>query len=263
MKKPAPDSFFPLFIHFCDTGVRKGWHESGTGGLSMLLYPDLVLDIEAGLDFSRPFQPLGVTVPELAKDFLIVSGNEQFLDDILDRPDEICGIIQVSPDGTGYRKVLGFLSDQRPNNDDSERQPTRDLAHHLLIHAQRLRAGKGRKSVVYHCHPANLTALTYMLPLKDEIFSRILAQSSVRFPEVLPDGIGVIDRLIRDPVQLGAETARKFERHDAVVLAFHGLICAGVSLPDVFGVVEVLEKAADIRLRLLQMPNGTRQEPEL
>lgn len=260
---PNPGMFFPLFIHFCDNGVKKGWHEGGTGGLSMLLYPDLVLDIEAGLDLTGTFRPLGISVPELAKEFLIVSGSEQFLDDIMERPDEICGIIQVSPDGTGYRKVLGFLSEQRPNSDMSERQPTKDLANHLLIHARRLRAGKGRKSVVYHCHPTYLTALTYMLPLEDKAFSRILSQSSARFSEVLPDGVGVIDRLIRDPAQLGVETARKFERHNAVVWAFHGLICAGDSLPDVFGLVEVLEKAAHIRLKLLQMPNGVRQEPDL
>ncbi len=246
------NNFFSLFVHYCDNGVRRGWHEAGAGGLSMLIFPEVILGIEAGLDFTAPFQPLEIPVPSLSKEFFLISGRDQFLDDVLLRPDEICGIIQISPDGTGYRKVLGFKA---------KKEPSPDLQVHLLVHEQYLKRAPNRRSVVYHSHPANMTTLSYLLPLEDEALTQTLSRSSYLFRDRLPAGVGVIWAPESDGRELATLTAEKFARCDAVLWAFRGLICVTESLPRAIGLVELLEKAAATRIRLLQIPGAPLQEP--
>ena len=45
--------------------------------------------------------------------------------------------------------------------------------------------------MIYHAHPANSIALTFVLPLKDEVFTRELWEMATECPVVFPDGIGV------------------------------------------------------------------------
>ena len=246
--------FFSFFLHYCDLAVKRGWHPGAGGCLSMMIFPELILGIEAGLDFTGKFEPIPFQVPELSKEFLAVSSRSRFMDDMLARPDEFCGIIQIAPDGTGYRKVLGF---------EGGTEPSEDLPVHLLIHAKRFGKSGDRKSVVYHCHPAKLTALSYLLPLEDRAFSEAILRASFQCRKLLPEGVGVVKASEVDLGDLAEKTAKKMERFDAAVWAFHGLICTADCLPNVILITEVLERAAEMRILLMQMPGGVRQEPEL
>ena len=46
--------------------------------------------------------------------------------------------------------------------------------------------------VIYHCHATNVIALTFILPLKDEIFTREFWEMATECPVVFPDGVGVV-----------------------------------------------------------------------
>lgn len=248
------ENLFSMFIHCCEVGGKRGWHERGGGALSVVLDADTLAQIQSGLDFSKPFLPLEKKVENMGRGFILVTGSEQTLEDAPRYPEDICGVVQVSPDGSAYRTVMGF---------ESGVGPTQDLGMHLMIHSALSHRNGKRRSIVYHCHPANLTALSYLLPLEEEAFSKTLWRSGVQCREAFPRGIGIIDRLERDPVKLGESCAEKLKKRDGVLLAFHGLVLHSCSLMDTVGKAEAVEKAAEIRLKLLQVPGGILQEPDL
>jgi rhamnulose-1-phosphate aldolase len=247
-------NLFSNFVDACAMGGEHGWHEAQNGGMSLLLDTPTIMELEPGLDLRSEYVPIGVSVPRLAREFLLITGEERAFRDAKEYPDELCGIIQISPDGTAYRTVMGFVSGQKP---------TENLPTHLMAHVACLEKGFNAHSVIYHCHPSNLIALTYLLPLEQSSFSRTLSRSGVSCAIALPDGVGLVEELLLDQPRLAQRTAEEFHHHNAVVWAFHGVMAAGHTLHEVIGNVEALEKAAEIRLKLLQVPGGPRQEPEL
>ena len=50
----------------------------------------------------------------------------------------------------------------------------------------------GAYRVIYHAHTANVIALTFVLPLTDEVFTRELWEMATECPVVFPSGIGVV-----------------------------------------------------------------------
>ena len=66
-----------------------------------------------------------------------------------------------------YRIVWGLRDGGRP---------TSELPSYLLNLAVKKRIDPDYR-VVYHAHPANIIALTYVLPLNDELFTRELWQT--------------------------------------------------------------------------------------
>lgn len=54
----------------------------------------------------------------------------------------------------------------------------------------------GKHRVIYHAHTTNTIALTFVLPLKDEIFTRELWEMATECPVVFPSGIGVVPWMV-------------------------------------------------------------------
>lgn len=50
--------------------------------------------------------------------------------------------------------------------------------------------------VVYHAHTTNIIALTFVLPLKDKVFTRELWEMATECPVVFPDGVGVVPWMV-------------------------------------------------------------------
>lgn len=248
------ENLFSMFVHCCEVGGKHGWHERSGGSMSVVLDAETLTHIEYGLDFSKPFVPLEKKTEKMGREFLLVTGSEYMLEDAPRYPEDLCGVVQIGPDGDSYRTVMGF---------ESGISPTADLNMHLLIHNELYHKNGKKRSVVYHCHPSNLTALSYLLPLEEESFTKTLWRSSVQCREAMPRGIGIIDHLETDRIRIGENCAKLLKKRDAVLLAFHGLILQGDSLMGIVGEAESIEKAADIRMKLLQVPDGIRQEPNL
>lgn len=261
------DNFFAAFIKACKTGADRGWHRCGGGSLSMRLDFSTLEALQSALDLDGDYQPIGTSVPGLGREFFLVTAGTSLMQEAFDRPDEASGIIQISPDGSGWRTVLGFLSGA---------QPMGDLGIHLLCHEKRC-SRPGTPSVIYHSCPMNLIALTYLVPLEDEAMSRLLRQSFFQCNVLLPDGVGVISPedftpLYRDGDELekrglaerrAAATTEKFGKHRVVIWPHCGMICAAGSVIDAVRITEAVEMAAEIRLKLMQNPGGIRQEPEI
>ena len=53
-------------------------------------------------------------------------------------------------------------------------RPTSELPTHLAAHELKKEMTNGTNRIIYHAHPTNLIALTFVLPLEDKAFTREL-----------------------------------------------------------------------------------------
>ena len=66
--------FVQDFIKMADDGYQQGWHERNGGNLSYRIKPEEVEIIRNRLDEEGEWTPIGVSVPDLAGEFFMVTG---------------------------------------------------------------------------------------------------------------------------------------------------------------------------------------------
>lgn len=159
-------------------------------------------------------------------------------------PESNCCIIEVDQTGENYRICWGLVKGGRP---------TSELPTHLMNHEVKMKATKGRYRVIYHAHPANIIALTFVLPLTDEVFTRELWEMATECPVVFPAGVGVVGWMVPGGRDIAVATSRLMEEYDAAVWAHHGLFCAGEDFDLTFGLMHTIEKSAEILVKVLSI----------
>ena len=237
------------FIRMANDGWNMGWHERNGGNLSYRMKPDEVEEITACLDFSGKAEDIGASVPQLAGEYFIVTGSGKFFKNVLDRPEDSIGIIQIDDSGSRYKILWGLTGGGRP---------TSELPTHLMNHAVKKEISEDYR-VIYHAHPANLIALTFVLPLDSKVFTRELWEMATECPVVFPDGIGVVPWEVPGGKVIAQKTSELMEKHDAAIWAHHGLFCAGRDFNTTFGLMHTIEKSAEILVKVLSMGGTKRQ----
>lgn len=243
-------TFAKEFIETADKGYRMGWHERNGGNLSYRIPKDALEPVRESLRPSGDWTAIGTDVPTLAGECFLVTGSGKYLGNVKKDPADCLGIIEISPDGTAYRKLWGFVGGGRP---------TSELPTHLMNHAVRSAATGGAHRVIYHCHPANLIALTFILPLEDAVFSRELWEMMTECPIIFPAGVGVIPWMVPGGREIAVASAAKMEVYDALVWAHHGLFCSGADFDLTFGLAHTIEKAAEIYIKVHSVVPEKRQ----
>jgi rhamnulose-1-phosphate aldolase len=117
----------------------------------------------------------------------------------------------------------------------------------------------GKYRVIYHGHPANLIALTFVLPLEDKVFTRELWEMATECPVVFPDGLGVVPWMVPGGRDIAVATSKLMEKYDAAVWAHHGLFAAGEDFDLTFGLFHTIEKSAEILVKVMSMGGVKRQ----
>ena len=128
-----------------------------------------------------------------------------------------------------------------------------------MNHSVRKAATDGACRVIYHAHPANIIAMTYVLPLTSRDFTRILWQSATECPVVFPGGVGVVPWMVPGGADIALATSELMKEFDAAVWAHHGLFCSGPDFDITFGLMHTIEKAAEIYVKAMSMGQGIRQ----
>ena len=67
---------------------------------------------------------------------------------------------------------------------------------------------------------------------------------------VFPEGIAVLPWILCGGEEIGIATAEKMKEYRSVVWAQHGIFCTGKTLDEVFGLIETIEKAAEIYMKI-------------
>lgn len=243
------NEFMQGFMRMADDGFLQGWHERNGGNLSYRMKPE---EAEAVKSFLTPgqWQPIGTTVPALAGEFFLVTGSGKYFRNVMIKPEDSLCIIELDDKGENYRIMWGLVNGGRP---------TSELPSHLMNHEVKKRKTNGRYRVIYHGHPANLIALTFVLPLEDKIFTRELWEMATECPVVFPDGVGVVPWMVPGGRDIAVATSRLMERYDAAVWAHHGLFAAGEDFDLTFGLFHTIEKSAEILVKVMSMGQSKRQ----
>lgn len=236
--------FVQGFIKMCNDGWEQGWHERNGGNLSYRIK-------EEELEEARPFfgepgewRSIGTTVPGLSGEYFMVTGSgKYFRNVILDPADSTC-IIEIDKKGEEYRILWGLVNGGRP---------TSELPSHLMNHEVKKEATGGRHRVIYHAHPVNVIALTFVLPLKSEVFTRELWEMATECPVVFPSGIGVVGWMVPGGREIAVATSQLMKDFDVAVWAHHGLFCSGEDFDLTFGLMHTVEKSAEILVKVLSM----------
>lgn len=236
------------FIRLANDGWEHNWNERHGGNLSYRVKAREVEDVKEELQPGE-WEPLLLSVPELAEEFFLVTCEDISFRDIMDAPRETICMIELDKEGRRYRKVWGA---------ETGIEPTLSLPIHLLCHRERKSIGKNAR-VVYHAHPSNLITLTYYLPLKSDKFTQELVKISAECEKVIPNGVAIIPWKVTGK-ENSSLTTEYIREHDVVIWAHHGVIITGDDFSLVFGAMHALEKAAEILVKLLILETGKKVE---
>ena len=242
--------FVQGFVRMCSDGWEQGWHERNGGNLTYRMKPEEAQEVMPLLDRTRPWQPIGADVPGLAGEFFMVTGSGKFFRNTVLDPADTTAIIEIDDSGKNYRICWGLVNGGRP---------TSELPSHLMNHEVKKEISGGRHRVIYHAHTPNTIALTFVLPLKDEVFTREIWEMMTECPVIFPDGIGVVDWMVPGGREIAVVTSELMKKYDVAVWAHHGMFCSGEDFDTTFGLMHTVEKSAQILLKVLSVSPVKRQ----
>ncbi|MDO5088251.1 MAG: rhamnulose-1-phosphate aldolase [Leptotrichiaceae bacterium] len=236
--------FIKDFCSLCESGFRQGWHEMNGGNLSYRLKNEETEHIKDFFILTDNWIDIGISVPDLGREFFLVTGTGKYFKNVSGNPEKNTGIIEIDEKGEKYRIVWGLSDNSRP---------TSELPTHLMNHEVKKKQTSGKHRIIYHCHTPNIIALTFLLPLKDEIFTRELWETMTECPIIFNKGIGVTKWMVPGGKEIAVETSKLMEMYDIVIWAHHGLFCSGENFDISFGLALTLEKAAEILIKILSV----------
>lgn len=239
--------FVEGFIRIANDGWEQGWHERNGGNLSYRMKDEDVAAVKGFLSEDGEWKEIGTEVPGLANEYFMVTGSGKYFRNVIIDPEDSIGIIKVDETGTKYQIQWGFVNGGRP---------TSELPSHLMNLEVKKRVTNGKYRVVYHAHTTNTIALTFVLPLKDEVFTRELWEMATECPVVFPSGIGVVDWMVPGGKDIAVATSKLMEQYDVAIWAHHGMFASGEDFDLTFGLMHTVEKAAEILVKVLSItPN--------
>ena len=246
-------AFVKGMSRMCQAGCDAGFHERNGGNASYRLTQ---ADVDAAkaffYDTPSSWVALEVPVPDMAFEYLLVTAAGSHLRNVADDPVSNLGVIEVSATGDAWRVVWGFHGGRRP---------TSEVCAHLQAHAVRKRATKAASRVLYHAHPSALVALTSLVPADARTLTRILWTSLTESVIAIPGGVGFLGWMVPGSAELAKATADAMAEYEACVWQLHGIFSSGVTFDEAFGLVEAVEKAADVYLRVRAAQGGNPNVP--
>lgn len=235
--------FVKGFIRMANDGWEQGWHERNGGNLSYRIKAEEVEEVKENFT-PQEWQPIKTTVLKLAGEYFLVTGSGKYFRNVIIKPEDSICIIEVDGAGENYRIVWGLVNGGAP---------TSELPSHLMNHEVKMAASNGRHRVIYHAHPANVIALTFVLPLEDKVFTRELWETATECPVVFPDGIGVVPWMVPGGREIAVATSELMKKYDVAIWAHHGMFASGEDFDLTFGLMHTVEKSAEILVKMRSM----------
>ena len=228
---------------------RLGWDERNGGNISYMLEEREVaeyLDTEKAL---REIPVMGVNSVEadlspLEGRIFLVTGTGKYFKNVEKDPAVNLGIVKIGKGGKNVRLLWGFEDGGRP---------TSEFPAHMMSHIARLKVDPENR-VIMHSHPTYTLAMNFVHELDEKSFTHTLWEMCTECIVVFPEGVGVLPWMLCGTSEIGAATARKMEEFRLVVWAMHGIYGAGKTLDETFGLIETVEKAAQIYMLTAHLP---------
>ncbi len=225
---------------------RLGWNERNGGNISVLLKDSEMVMYKYAL---RPIRTLSLSLPfpELAGRYFVVTGTGKYFKNINGDPETNLGLVRISNDGTCSELMWGFKDGGTY---------TSEIAMHLGAHVERLKRDPNHR-VIVHAHPANTVAMTHIHSWDEKEFTLSLWNMITECIVIFPEGVGLLPWMVSSGPDIGRASREKFMSYRMLVWALHGITAAGNSLDEAFGLIETVEKAAEIYMKICNTPNRT------
>ena len=233
----------PFVKEMCRTTAnmyRLGWDERNGGNISYLLKEE---EVSEYLDLNEVIRtiPTGFDAKPLIGKIFIVTGTGKYFKNVEFDPETNLGIIRIASDGTTAELLWGYKDGGRF---------TSELPAHLMSHMARLSIDPLHR-VVMHSHPTYTIAMNAVCPVDEKDFTHKLWQSNTESIVVFPDGVGILPCMVCGTNEIGEATAEKMKKFRLVVWTNHGIYGTGRDMDEAFGLIETVEKTAQIYMLAL------------
>ena len=242
----------PFVREMCKTAsnmYRLGWDERNGGNISYLLKEEEVAEYLNLDNVIRTIPLMGVNEVDfdaspLEGKIFIVTGTGKYFKNVEDDPETNLGIVRIGKGGKEVELLWGFKDGGRP---------TSEFPAHMMSHMARLSVDPENR-VVMHSHPTNTLAMNFVHELDEKKFTHTLWEMCTECIVVFPEGVGVLPWMLCGTTEIGVATAKKMKEFRLVVWAMHGIYGAGKTLDETFGLIETVEKAAQIYMLTAHLP---------
>ena len=243
MKNILEAPFIKEMQSACANMYRLGWDERNGGNISYLIPEE---DAAEYVDINHVIReiPISFHAPELVGKIFLVTGTGKYFKNVMGDPETNLGLIRIAPDGCTAQLLWGYRDGGKF---------TSELPAHLMSHIARLSVDP-KNRVIMHTHPTNTLAMTHIHSLEEKAFSRTLWGTCTECIIVFPEGVGVLPWMICGNNEIGVATAEKMKDYRIVLWAIHGIYGAGKNMDEAFGLIETVEKGADLYLRYAHFP---------
>lgn len=232
---------------------RLGWDERNGGNVSYIVPKEEAAEY---IDLEKSIRNIEICFDAsyLAGKLFLVTGSGKYFKNVTDEPQVNLGLIRVAQNGKSVDLLWGFSDGG---------VPTSELPAHFMSHIERLKTDKNHR-IIMHTHTTNVIAMTFVHDLDERAFTRTLWQMCTECLVVFPDGVGVLPWMLCGNDEIGYATAEKMKDRRVVVWGMHGIFGAGTSVDEAFGLIETVEKSAEIYIKVMNTPiKQTITDPEL
>ena len=242
----------PFVREMCETTAnmyRLGWDERNGGNISYLLKQEEVAEYLDLSKVERVIPLMGVNEVDfdaspLEGKIFIVTGTGKYFKNVEKDPETNLGIVRIGKGGKNVELLWGYKDGGRP---------TSEFPAHMMSHIARLSVDPENR-VVMHSHPTNTLAMNYVHELDEKKFTHSLWEMCTECIFVFPEGCGVLPWMLCGTAETGKATAENMKSFRLVVWAMHGIYGAGKTLDETFGLIETVEKAAQIYMLTAHLP---------
>ena len=191
---------------------------------------------------------MGVQADNLRGAFFTTTGSGRYMRNVPLDPAHNVGIVEINDAGDAWRIVWGLKDGGKP---------TSEFPTHFMNHSVRMTATNDACRVIYHAHPGNVIALTFVMPLDARTITRALWKAMTECIVVFPKGVGVVPWMVPGGAEIAEATSELMKTYDAAIWAQHGLFCSGPDFDTTFGLMHTIEKAAAIYAEARMLNGGS------
>lgn len=215
----------------------KGWDEANGGNITCLLTDEEASSLGYAPGSGRRAELMGGIPAAVRGRYVLVTATGSYFRELKDDIDHLLGIIYLPEDGDEYEVVAGLEGGA----------PTSELAAHIETHAVRLAVDPEHR-VVMHNHATHVLAMTHCGPTDEKEFTVALWRMITEGVVVFPDGIGLVPWCVCGTPEIAAATNEKMRTRRCVIWQYHGVLTTGRSMHDAFGLLETVDKCAEVWL---------------
>lgn len=220
---------------------HQGWDERNGGNVSYLIDDSFIKEYFKEDTFIRDIELGFEADPIVRNKYFLVTGTGKYFKNIIKDPEENLGLVKIDNNGKVAHLLWGFKSGGKF---------TSEFPAHLMSHAARLKVNP-KNRIIMHTHPTYTICMGACLPTDEVILTRKLWKSNTEAVVVFPEGVGVLPCMICGTNEIGEATAKKMEKHRLVTWTNHGIYGAGNDIDEAFGLIETVEKTAEIYMLTL------------